>query len=192
MIFDYLDGQTPIDVDELDGLKIKHISTRAELNEAEQKNIEEALVWLMGKQFSKEVILNEAFIKLLHRKMFGKTWAWAGKFRVTNKNLGVDKWQISVDLKVLLEDVDFWIRNNTFSPDEIAIRFKHRLVSIHCFSNGNGRHSRLMADIVSENIFKRPVFTWGKSFSNAREEYLRAIRLADIGVFNSILHFVRS
>jgi Fic-DOC domain mobile mystery protein B len=86
---------------------------------------------------------------------------WAGDFRRTNKNIGVDKWQISTDLKYLLDDALYWHKNNTYPPDEIAIRFKHRLVSIHCFPNGNGRHSRLMADIIIEKIFKQAVFSWG-------------------------------
>ncbi len=67
-----------------------------------------------------------------------------------------DVW-ISVELKHLLDDTQFWIDHTTYPPDEIAVRFKHRIVSIHCFPNGNGRHTRLMGDIIVEKIFKRPV-----------------------------------
>ncbi len=93
--------------------------------------------------------------------MFSDIWKWAGKFRKTEKNLGIPSYKIPTELKILLDDTVFWIQNDTYSTDEICIRFKHRLVSIHCFSNGNGRHSRLMADLITERIFQIPVFTWG-------------------------------
>lgn len=85
----------------------------------------------------------------------------AGEFRKTDKNIGIDKWQIPTELKYLLDDTKFWIDNDTYPHEEIAVRFKHRIVSIHCFANGNGRHSRLMADIIIEKVFRQPVFTWG-------------------------------
>ena len=108
----------------------------------------------MMNSFKHKTILTEVFIRNVHKRMFNNIWIWAGKFRKTNKNIGIDQWQISTELKTLLDDANYWIENNTYSPDEIAIRFKHRLVSIHCFPNGNGRHSRLMADIIIEKIYK--------------------------------------
>src|SRR6185437_8364622 len=128
-------------------------------------------------------IFSEAFIKLAHQKMFGAVWTWAGTFRTTNKNIGVDKWDISTELKKLLDDGTYWIDNHVYAPDETAIRFKHRLVSIQCFANGNGRHSRLMADIIIEQIFHRPVFTWGDRTkrSDIRARYLRALKAGDAG-----------
>ncbi|MFN8298809.1 MAG: mobile mystery protein B [Chitinophagales bacterium] len=123
-------------------------------------------------------------------------WAWAGKFRTTSKNIGTDRWQIAIALRQLLEDVRFWHANNTYPPDEIVIRFKHRIVSIHCFPNGNGRHSRLMADILIEKIYKQPPFTWGAAnLSDAgvvRTNYLKALRAADNGDYNPLLAFARS
>ena len=107
------------------------------------------------------ILITEDFLKAVHKRMYGNVWAWAGAFRKTNKNIGVDKWQIATELKTLLGDTLYWINNNTYPPEEITIRFKHRLVSIHCFPNGNGRHSRLMADIVIEKVFKQPIYTWG-------------------------------
>lgn len=128
--------------------------------------------------------------------MYKDVWAWAGKFRNTNKNIGVDKWQVAIELKNLLEDARFWIENNTFSADEIAIRFKHRIVSIHCFSNGNGRHSRLLADIIIEKLFDKPVYTWGAASlskeSGDRKTYLDALKLADKGHYEELLLFARS
>jgi Fic-DOC domain mobile mystery protein B len=154
---DYTDGQTPLDEDERDGLLIKNIATRGDLDEFEQLNIEKAVLWTMKRKFKADTILSEAFIKDLHRRMYGDVWKWAGEFRKTNKNIGVDKLQIAVELRTLIDDCKFWIENKSFKPDEIAIRFKHRLVSIHFFTNGNGRHSRLIADIIAEQIFKQPV-----------------------------------
>jgi Fic-DOC domain mobile mystery protein B len=192
----YIDGQTPLDEDEKEGLLIASIATRGELDEFEQKNIEEAIQWTLTKRIKQESVLTEEFIKEVHKKMYGEVWAWAGEFRKTNKNIGVDKWEIGIELKKLLDDVTLWIRDKVYHPDEIVIRFKHRLVSIHCFANGNGRHSRLIADIVIEKIFKQPVFTWGaanlKKEGEARTAYLRALRAADAGDYGLLLVFARS
>ena len=192
---EYIDGQTPLDEDEKDGLLINSISTRGELDEFEQQNIENAIQWILTRKFKNEQIFTEAFIQDLHKRMYGQVWQWAGKYRSTNKNIGVDKLQIPVDLKALLDDAMYWITNDVFPPDEVAIRFKHKLVSIHCFPNGNGRHSRLMADIIIEKIYNQPVFTWGGANSSnendIRDKYLRAIKAADKGEFSLLLEFVR-
>jgi Fic-DOC domain mobile mystery protein B len=188
-------GQTPLDEDEIEGLKVKHISTQQQLNELEQNNVEEAIQWLMLTKIDPNKILSEEFISLLHKKMFDKTWSWAGKFRKSEKNIGVEAWKISVELRYLLDDVNYWIKNKTYSQDEIAIRFKHRLVSIHCFSNGNGRHSRIMADSVMEIIFKDEIFSWGEEIDdqteNARLTYLNALKSADNNDYEPLIRFSR-
>lgn len=194
---EYADGQTPIDPEERSGLLIKTITTRGELDEHEQLNIEDALEWTLKKNFKREEILTEKFIRDLHKKMFGKVWRWAGIFRNSNKNIGVDKFQISIQLKNLLDDCRYWINNKTFSEDEIAIRFKHKLVSIHLFPNGNGRHSRLIADVIISKVFHKPVFTWG-SQSNLSDDkklralYLKSLREADNGNYTKLISFSRS
>lgn len=133
---------------------------------------------------------------MVHKRMYADVWAWAGEFRKTNKNIGIDKWQIPTVLKYLLDDIRYWHENNTYPPDEIAVRFKHRIVSIHCFPNGNGRHSRLMADIIIEKIYKQPVFSWGAanlfSEGDARAAYLKAVKAADQGDYSLLLAFARS
>ena len=139
----YSDGQTPLDEDEKEGLLLHAVATRGELDELEQQNMEQAMQWTMGRSFKPGVVFSEQFIRMLHKRMFGQVWGWAGEFRKTNKNIGIDKWEIPVALKNLLDDAVYWYANNTYAPDEMALRFKHRLVSIHCFSKGNGRHSRL-------------------------------------------------
>ena len=151
--FEYIAGQTPLSEEEKDGLKIKSITTQGELDEFEQLNIEKAVEWTIHKNFKFEKILTEKFIKDLHKRMFSDVWNWAGEFRRTEKNIGIQWTEIGIELKKLIEDTKFWILNKTYSEEEIAIRFKHRLVSIHCFPNGNGRHSRLMADIIMESVF---------------------------------------
>jgi Fic-DOC domain mobile mystery protein B len=159
LTYQYGPGQTPIDDDEKEGLLIRSISTLAELNEAEQLNIQSAIEWIFKKRFKTRDIFSETFVCELHKRMYREVWRWAGEFRKTNKNIGVDKLEIAVHLKQLIDDGQFWIGNKTFSPNEIAIRFKHRIVSIHCFPNGNGRHSRLIADTIARQIFKEKVFT---------------------------------
>ena len=189
---DYTDGQTPLEDDEKDGLLIPTITTRGELDEFEQQNIEQAVQWSLGRSFKAETIFTEEWIRSLHKRMYGNIWYWAGEFRNSNKNIGVDKWQISTALRSLLDDVKYWYAHNIYTPDEITIRFKHRLVSIHCFPNGNGRHSRLMADIIIEKIYHQPVFTWGIEKGEARSKYLQALKVADEGDFSLLLKFGRS
>jgi Fic-DOC domain mobile mystery protein B len=193
---EYVSGQTPLDEDEKEGLLIPTITTRGELDEFEQLNIEEAVQWVYSRTWSKESIFTESFIRKLHKRMFGDVWAWAGVFRTTDKNLGIDKWQIPMALRDLLNDAVYWVDHNTFSPDETAIRFKHRIVSIHCFTNGNGRHSRLIADIIIDKIYKRPVFSWGSSKLEpsgvSRTKYLQSLRKADEQQYEALLEFSRS
>lgn len=193
---EYIDGQTPIDEAEKEGLLIETISTKLDLDEFEQLNIEEALQWVFSKKFKAKQVFTEKFICDLHKRMYGNIWAWAGQFRKTNKNIGVDRHQIATQLKMLCDDALFWIENNTYPPIEIAIRFKHRIVSIHCFPNGNGRHSRLMADIIIEKLFGEDPFSWGTSnlskASNSRATYLKAVKLADQHDYNLLLDFAKS
>ena len=123
----YEEGQTPLDEDEKDGLQLPSVTTRSELDEVEQRNIEEAIRWTTErrKRFTVVEILTEAFVRELHLKMLGSVWKWAGTFRKSDKNIGVDKYQIPTELRTLMDDCKFWIEHETFSEDEIAIRFKH-------------------------------------------------------------------
>jgi Fic-DOC domain mobile mystery protein B len=196
LILNHIDGQTPLDEDEKHGLKIKTITTQQALDQFEQLNIESAVEWTIHLNLTPEKILSEKFIKDLHKRMFGKVWNWAGEFRKTNKNIGVNWNLIGVELKKLLDDTHFWIENNIFPEEEIAIRFKHRIVSIHCFSNGNGRHSRLMADIIIESIFKKEIFKWQQSnmtkADDIRKTYISALKEADNGNIELLINFATS
>ncbi|MBP7556407.1 MAG: mobile mystery protein B [Chitinophagaceae bacterium] len=192
----YEDGQTLLDDEEREGILIPTITTRGELDELEQYNIEQAMLWSVSRRFKQDLVFTEKFIQTVHRQMYGLIWDWAGQFRKTNKNIGVDKWQIAAALKYLLDDASFWYAHKTYLPDEAAVRFKHRLVSIHCFPNGNGRHSRLMADIIINKLYQQPVFSWGAAGlirkGEARSAYLAALKVADAGNIQPLLQFARS
>jgi len=187
---DLIIGQTPLDEEEIDGLLIRTISTRKDLDEFEQMNIEKAIQWTLSARIKKDELLTERFVKRLHQKMYGEVWKWAGNFRKSNKNIGVEWQHIPMELKKLLDDCSYWVSHKTYPPDEIAIRFKHRLVSIHCFPNGNGRHSRLMADILAGRMFRNPIFTWRNG--NDRQLYIKALKKADVNDIVPLLEFARS
>ncbi|MBV6429168.1 MAG: hypothetical protein KIPDCIKN_03716 [Haliscomenobacter sp.] len=189
---EYSNGQTPIAEEEKEGLKIKSISTMAELDQFEQQNIEEAVGWAYGRLFTIDQVLEIQFILSVHKRMYKNVWKWAGKFRTTDKNLGVPYYRTRQDLQILLNDCTYWISHQTFPAEEIAIRFKHRLVSIHLFPNGNGRHSRLMADILLKALDPSQAFTWGGKTLRRGEErqiYLQALRAADSGDINPLVKF---
>ena len=193
---DYTDGQTPLDEDEKEGLLISTIITRGELDEFEQQNIEKAIEWTLGRKFSQQQILSEEFVRNLHRKMYSDVWKWAGDFRSTEKSIGIDPLQIGVALNQLNGNCLHWIENKIFPDDEIAIRYKYELVKIHCFANGNGRHSRLMADIIISHVFGKPVFTWGRLKINnkgeSRNNYLQALREADKNNIIPLIAFAKT
>lgn len=192
--FDFPQGATPLDRNEIEGLIPTHITSRGELDRWEQDNINEALAWVDSHK--PKDILNDAFMKRLHKRMFGNVWKWAGTFRRSDKNIGVSWYVISSELKNLCDDVHYWIEHKTFSEDEIAVRFHHRLVQIHLFPNGNGRHARLMADILLERFFDKPPFTWGTvnlvKTGDDRRQYIESLRAADKGDYEPLMRFVRS
>lgn len=189
---EYPPGATPLDADELASLIPKHITTQSELNEWEQLNIEQGEAWARRQR---KDILNEAFVRQLHQKMFGETWIWAGSFRKSNKNIGVEWQQISVILRDLLNDTRYQIDHAIYPPEEIVVRFHHRLVLIHPFPNGNGRHARLMADLLIQKLGQAR-FTWGSqsltALTETRTRYIAALRAADGGDIQALLAFVRS
>ena len=189
-IFETDDNSTPLTEEEKHGLKAMWITTRAELNEMETKGIAEAEIWLIK---NKKDILTEEFIKSLHKKMFGDIWKWAGNFRTTERNIGVAPYQIQTNLRILLDDIKFWIANKTYPETEIAVRFHHRLVQIHPFPNGNGRLSRLMADLLMKK-FGQKALNWGTGnlaeISEIRKNYIKALQLADRGDYCALIDIV--
>lgn len=127
--------------------------------------------------------------------MFGQTWRWAGRIRLSNKNIGAPKDQIRERLKGLCDDIEYQVGHRTYPPDELAVRFHHRLVSIHPFANGNGRHARLAADILVTRLDGEP-FAWGgislEAASRVRDEYIAALPAADDDDIAPLVRFARS
>jgi Fic-DOC domain mobile mystery protein B len=185
------DANTPISPEERDQLIPSYITLRAELNEAEAANIQTALAWLRGKRdFTVDAVLKDA-----HRRMFNKVWRWAGGYRTSSRNIGVPSYQIATAVVAAAADTRFWLDNYTFAPDEIALRYSHKLVSIHPFPNGNGRFSRMIADRLAIQLGQQP-FSWGRinlvTPSKTRQDYVAALRAADNFDINPLLDFARS
>jgi Fic-DOC domain mobile mystery protein B len=186
---------TPLAAEEREQLLQSWITHRADLNRAEEVNILDGAAWARGRRRRPADMLSTGFATLLHRQMFGDVWKWAGTWRTAARNIGVDAWRIGTDVAALLDDVRFWIEHETYPPDELAVRLHHRLVAIHPFPNGNGRHSRLMADLLVERLGRTP-FSWGSgTLANAgdlRRRYVAALRAADHHDIGPLLAFARS
>jgi Fic-DOC domain mobile mystery protein B len=187
-------GNTPLSPEELADL-IPNLATKEELNEWERENILLARDWATADRTTPVHLISDEYVRKLHAKMFGETWKWAGQYRRTEKNIGIPAHEIRERLMPLFADARYWLQNTTYSLDEIAVRFHHRLVFIHPFPNGNGRHARLIADVLVMKL-GRPTFTWGSislvKEGEARAKYLDAVRAADQGDIQSLLEFARS
>lgn len=191
-LFQEPDDATPLTIEEKRELIPSHIAFRSDLNEAEQGNIARAQDWALGRR---REMLDEKFVRELHRRMLGDVWRWAGKFRTSERNIGITHSPIPVALRQLLDDTKAWITNQTFSVDEIAVRFHHRLVKIHPFPNGNGRHARLMADLLVLSLGGKR-FSWGganlQDSGDMRRRYITALQAADHHDIALLLQFARS
>jgi Fic-DOC domain mobile mystery protein B len=191
-------GATPLDPDESEGLLPDHVTTRGELDELEEANIQIGVQWGLNAAVLRRRradVLTEEFLYELHRRMFGEVWDWAGEIRRTSKNLGVDWSLIRIEVRNLIEDARLWREDEVHPPDDLATRFHHRLVSIHPFPNGNGRHARLMADLIVQQAGRSP-FTWGgatlATTSALRSAYIDALGSADLGDLGPLIDFARS
>jgi Fic-DOC domain mobile mystery protein B len=185
------DAATPLAEEEKRDLKLSYIATRDELNAAEQENIARGQQWALARR---REILAEKYLQDLHRQMLGSVWRWAGRFRTSERNIGINHWEIPVALRMLLDDAKTWIDQKAYPPDEIAVRFHHRLVQIHPFPNGNGRHARLMADLLVAQLGGKP-FTWGsgslRNVGELRQRYIEALRAADRHDMAPLVAFAR-
>jgi Fic-DOC domain mobile mystery protein B len=186
------DASTPLSPEERERLIPSYITLRGELNEAEQENILEADAWAFSR---KRDVLDEKFLNALHKRMYGNVWRWAGTYRKSQRNIGIEFYKIPTELRTLLDDCRYWVQNNTYPPDEIAARFHHGLVAIHCYSNGNGRHARLAADLLLVSL-GRERFSWGSAnpvdAGATRAAYVAALRAADNHDYGPLFAFVRS
>jgi Fic-DOC domain mobile mystery protein B len=185
-------GATPLTPEEQDGLIPTHVTCRSELNELEQRNVRQAISWAFDRR--RTTLLRESFVLNLHKRMFGEVWRWAGQYRSSPKNLGVVPWEIRPELLKLRGDTRYWLNEHSHPPDELAVRFHHRLVQIHPFPNGNGRLSRLMGDLMIVLQGGEP-FSWGKNRLaplEVRTHYINALRAADASDLTTLIVFARS
>ena len=186
------EANTPLTAEEREQLIPAYITLRHELNEAEQINIGQALRWTTTR---KRDVLDQNFLRQLHKRMFGDVWRWAGQYRTSARNIGVDAYRITMDVRQTIDDACYWIEHKTYPPDEIAVRFSHRLVAIHPFPNGNGRFSRLIGDLLAQQLGQES-FTWGRAnlvdAGETRARYIEALRAADNHDIKPLLLFARS
>jgi Fic-DOC domain mobile mystery protein B len=194
-LFQEPEDATPLEPEEREGLLQTWITHRKDLNEAEQDNIAAGVAWSRGRRrLPVERMLSDDYMRTMHKRMFGEVWQWAGTFRTTERNIGIQAYRIGTELAGLLSDIRYWIGHETYPPDEIAIRFHHRLVAIHPFPNGNGRHARLAADLLIARLGSEP-FSWGggslADVGELRARYVAALRAADNHDIEPLLKFAR-
>jgi Fic-DOC domain mobile mystery protein B len=190
------DDATPLTPAEREGLLQSWITNRSDLNEAEQENIVKGTSWANGRRSFKPVdLMNEEFAKTLHKQMFGDVWKWAGTYRQSERNIGIEPYRIPTEMAALFDDARYWVDNKTHPADELAVRVHHRLVAIHPFPNGNGRHARLLADLLIDRLGGK-LFSWGGSSLNnvgeLRSKYIAALKAADGNDIGPLLAFARS
>jgi len=189
------DGQTPLDPDEAAQLLRSSVTTRGDLDIVEQENIAQAIRWAFARTRKPYAVLDEPFLRRLHKRMFGDVWRWAGVYRTTARNMGVDSWMIPQEIGGLIGDARYWTAHQVYGIDELCVRFHHRLVAVHPFPNGNGRHSRLAADILSVGLDAEPL-SWGRELDlepdALRARYIGALRAADSGELTDLIAFARS
>lgn len=194
-LFQEPDDATPLDPALRGDLLQTWITTRADLNEAEEENILDGADWARRRRGGAQALLNEDFSKSLHEQMFGDVWKWAGSYRQNELNIGIAPHLVPAEMPVMFDNARFWVENNTFPPDDIAVRLHHRLTQIHGFPNGNGRHARMMADLLIEKLGGKP-FSWGSGSihdtGTLRTTYINALKAADNHDFAPLLAFARA
>ena len=186
------EANTPLTPEEREQLIPAYISFRSELNHAEQANIADGSRWFT---LRKRDVLDQLLLIELHKRMFGQVWRWAGSYRTTARNIGIDAYRIQFEMRHAVEDARYWVEAETYSPDEIAVHFSHRVVAIHPFPNGNGRFSRLIGDMLAIQL-GQPAFTWGSAnlvdANETRRRYVAALKAADTYDIGPLMAFARS
>ena len=195
-LFQEPNDATPLDPAHSAGLLQSWIINRADLNEAEEANIVKGATWARRRRGAKAVdLLTDGHVRTLHKRMFGEVWKWAGTYLQSEPNIGIELHRIAAEMPAMLDDVRFWVENQTFPPDEITVRLHHRLTHIHGFPNGNGRHARMMADLPIERLGGEP-FSWGggklADVGILRMRHVEALQAADGHDIAPLMTFVRS
>lgn len=192
-LFQEPEDATPLEPEEREGLRLTWVTTRTDLNIAEQDNIDKGAAWAFRAR--KPELMTVDFVLQLHKRMLGDVWSWAGQYRRTERNIGIAPHMIGVQTSQLMGDAAYWVENATYEPTELAVRLHHRLVYIHPFPNGNGRHARMMADLVLRRL-GAPSLSWGggslADLNELRRAYVDALRLADREDYDALIAFSRS
>lgn len=186
-------GQTPLDLDAFEFLTARYqgIRTLAQLNEAEAQNIEKAMGWLERQSINTPELLHQSMFRLLHGRMYGDVWTWAGTYRARETNIGIEPSTISHQLEIVLGNTLWQVENPDAAKNtdthltELGVRLHRSLTAIHPFPNGNGRHARLFTEQFADIVgLPAETFTWGfRTYSDpelARNDYLDALRHADM------------
>ena len=192
ILFNDRDGHTVLSNSERKGLKLSHISNMAELDEAEQMNMNQGLLWL--EQQKNVDFLNETFALTLHKKLFGEVWKWAGTYRTSEKNIGIEAWRVPTEMHKFFDDCEFWIKNNSYENwAELLAHLHHKLVSIHPFPNGNGRFSRIFTNyFCKRNKKENPTWLYWLPPRERRTLYIQALQQADQKKFDPLIEFFLS
>jgi len=181
-------GQTVLSVNEKKGLKLAHIYSIHELNEAEQANIQDGLWGLEEKTPAN--VLDESFFRKLHKMLFAQVWKWAGEYRQSEKNIGIEAWKVPTEIAKLIDDTQYWLEHKSYPRNELLAHFHHRLVSIHPFPNGNGRFSRILTNLLCrEQDWQEP--NWKSSLppDERRKVYIEALRSADLRDYEKLYNY---
>jgi len=192
VFFNDRDGHTVLSTKERKGLRLTHVTNMKELDAAEQMNINQGLLWLDS--IKTEDYLSEEFFKKLHLKLFGEVWKWAGEYRLSEKNIGVEPWRVASEMKKFIEDAHFWVEKNSFeSWSELLAHFHHKLVFIHPFPNGNGRFSRIVTNYLCVKNDK-PVPSWYLDLPSEkrRAKYIDSLRAADEKKYSDLIDFFKN
>ena len=194
-LFQEPDDATPLDPALRGDLIPTWVTTRSDLNEVEEENIIKGAAWARRTRGGADALLNEDFSKKLHAQMFGDVWKWAGRYRQKELNIGIAPHLVPAQMPEIFNDVRYWVEHQTYPLDEIAVRLHHRLTQVHSFPNGNGRHARMMADLLIERLGGKP-FTWGsgsiQDTGTLRTKYVQALKAADNHDLAPLLAFARS
>jgi Fic-DOC domain mobile mystery protein B len=186
-------GATPLGPDETDLLIPTDVATRADLNAVERDNILSARLWAFSRRgiVDADTLLQTTTLDAIHRRMFGNVWKWAGKRRTRDTNIGSDPAEIVMRLKDVLDDARYWHDHNTFDRIETAVRIHHRIVQVHPYVNGNGRHARFVADLYL-HVNGEDTLPWRPDESDTsvgRATYISALQLADRGDYAALIAY---
>jgi len=187
-------ASTPIEPDDHQFLvpEMKHLITWADVDAEEASNIAKGRAWLIAQHFTLDDLFDTLTLRTIHQRMFGKVWTWAGSVRRRETSIGIDPSQIQTQFEQLVQNFRWRAANADeigFSEEErreLGIRFHTEMVAIHAFVNGNGRHARLVANLVDSAMglgsLADPLYPWGARSglpsAESRKLYLDAIKLA--------------